>query len=820
MKFRTPREAQVWKNLVKSIEGTTLGDDAQARARVRSIEAAVTLLRTSDAEVLQSLLDKHFKATDSNSSRMLASVHELQAEVLRLNATMKVQDARLVQFTKTETPEQITHDLERKLVAIQTDASSTKETVAEVLDALLELKAGNPIPATKAVQEAATIAPAPSRNGGMFKAVASSAKKVASSLMSNLATGRSKASNVTLSIDKKTGVEQIHEEKAREDRKSFLHLFKDQVSWLKKLVTRKPKDKGDDKGILSSMLSAGAIMASIKGLLEMFKGGIGSMASKGGGGFKAIFKGLGAMGAVAAGAAGRVGVGLLKSLPKLLRLAPRLIPGVGLVALVAIEGAIELYNRYQPQIDAAIKKGWEFAQGVWERLMGEAKAFAEDPEGYSRALAGNVIGEDNIQRAVEAINATRRIARDLFHYATEKARFAYRKAGDVASAIKRQLDWLDDLFGAAQERIMAQTHAVIGEIKSIDAFIGNTQRDYIVPAKDKVVGVLKAGDSWLGDKQEQWFGKGFGNRNVDANGNVPIQQPKVLGAIDNFVGREQKDVVAAKGAINRGGQWLGDKKRGMLSGAQSAVSTAKGIGGALGRGQQNMAAAGSTVASVARSTTDGARGIGSTIASGARNFAGASQRAWGQLFTKKADVNLEGLDPSFSQRLAAAFQEYKNMGGKGTPQINSAVRSPEEQAKLFRKDPTRAAPPGASWHERGLALDMNSDVANEMARMGILQRHGLAQPISSEPWHIQPIEVPARGAAAAQRSPAQALRVPAQPSAQGVPGGDGRTSGSPVRQTAPVHAPMQTSSAGSLSNIPTYQYGDGMFFAMNMQALG
>lgn len=104
-------------------------------------------------------------------------------------------------------------------------------------------------------------------------------------------------------------------------------------------------------------------------------------------------------------------------------------------------------------------------------------------------------------------------------------------------------------------------------------------------------------------------------------------------------------------------------------------------------------------------------------------------------------VNLDGLDPAVKKRLAAVAMEYFNATGQKV-QINSAFRDPKEQEELFKKyGSPRAARPGKSKHEVGLAVDINSSDANKMVAMGLFDKYGFKRPIMpSEPWHVEASE--------------------------------------------------------------------------------
>ena len=104
----------------------------------------------------------------------------------------------------------------------------------------------------------------------------------------------------------------------------------------------------------------------------------------------------------------------------------------------------------------------------------------------------------------------------------------------------------------------------------------------------------------------------------------------------------------------------------------------------------------------------------------------------------------EGLDPIFAGRLAA----LANSVGKRFL-ITSGYRNIQEQARLYEmylyykrtgKGTIKlAAKPGGSSHNYRIAADTSTYPIRTMTNEQ-LRRWGLCKPISSEGWHIQPIE--------------------------------------------------------------------------------
>lgn len=116
-------------------------------------------------------------------------------------------------------------------------------------------------------------------------------------------------------------------------------------------------------------------------------------------------------------------------------------------------------------------------------------------------------------------------------------------------------------------------------------------------------------------------------------------------------------------------------------------------------------------------------------------------------------VKMAQLHPTFHKLFLGAVEEYGRKTGKKV-QVNSAFRSFDEQMQLYQKakreGKPKAAYPGNSMHEFGLAIDANRDPMNEMEKLGILRKYGLTRPIATEPWHVEPVGVQLNTQAAKQ----------------------------------------------------------------------
>lgn len=103
----------------------------------------------------------------------------------------------------------------------------------------------------------------------------------------------------------------------------------------------------------------------------------------------------------------------------------------------------------------------------------------------------------------------------------------------------------------------------------------------------------------------------------------------------------------------------------------------------------------------------------------------------------KPGINIDGLNPEFTKLFLGMAQEYGELTGKKLL-ITSGTRTYEEQAKLHRENPKKAAPPGRSLHEKGLAIDIDSKNLNELDKLGLMKKYGFTRPVGGETWHMEP----------------------------------------------------------------------------------
>lgn len=100
-------------------------------------------------------------------------------------------------------------------------------------------------------------------------------------------------------------------------------------------------------------------------------------------------------------------------------------------------------------------------------------------------------------------------------------------------------------------------------------------------------------------------------------------------------------------------------------------------------------------------------------------------------------VNIDNLHPEMRNRLLQIADEYNQLTGRKL-YINSAYRTKAEQERLYKQNPKRAAKPGTSMHEKGLAVDINSDNVEELKKLGLIRKYNFDTPVRGEPWHVEP----------------------------------------------------------------------------------
>ncbi len=105
-------------------------------------------------------------------------------------------------------------------------------------------------------------------------------------------------------------------------------------------------------------------------------------------------------------------------------------------------------------------------------------------------------------------------------------------------------------------------------------------------------------------------------------------------------------------------------------------------------------------------------------------------------------VNLGNLNPQLLKQFYGMVEEYGTLTGKKLS-VTSAHRDREQQEKLYAKygPGGKAAKPGNSLHEFGLALDADPKGLDEMEKLGLMRKYGFTRPVGAEDWHVEPIGI-------------------------------------------------------------------------------
>lgn len=281
-------------------------------------------------------------------------------------------------------------------------------------------------------------------------------------------------------------------------------------------------------------------------------------------------------------------------------------------------------------------------------------------------------------------------------------------------------------------------------------------------------------------------------------------------------------------------------KEGIVSGAKAAygavLGTASNIASAVTSRASSVATsiAESPVGQAATSVVTGAVSAGEAVGSTIRQGVSKLSSLVGSVISKGSNVDLDSLNPALQSNLVGMSQDYFNATGKKL-QFNSGHRSNEDQARLYKSlPPGQAARPGSSLHNYGLAVDVQSSQANELQRLGLLDKYGLSRPIKSEPWHMQPAGLTLAAAKAglysadapknqqqkgsatpaSQSVSTAAISTPSTSNALGTVSGLGGTGssrrGGNIMGSRPV----------SLADVPTHDSSNGLLVALNLGVIG
>ena len=174
--------------------------------------------------------------------------------------------------------------------------------------------------------------------------------------------------------------------------------------------------------------------------------------------------------------------------------------------------------------------------------------------------------------------------------------------------------------------------------------------------------------------------------------------------------------------------------------AGNMVSKGKEVAGNLiTKGQEFIGNVGQKIGAGAVAVGSGIALAGGTLVNKIKQF---TTRVKSSILGKEADV--DNLHPLMKERLAGLSEEYYQRTGKKL-KINQAYRSMHDQAIMKQQLGAKAASP--SWratHTNGIAVDIDTGVADYLDSSGLLKKYGLWRPLWKpynasypESWHIE-----------------------------------------------------------------------------------
>jgi hypothetical protein len=200
--------------------------------------------------------------------------------------------------------------------------------------------------------------------------------------------------------------------------------------------------------------------------------------------------------------------------------------------------------------------------------------------------------------------------------------------------------------------------------------------------------------------------------------------PKAASAVESMTGAMEKFVKYVNKTL---GAAL-DEGTGVGRGVPGAPGSSSGAetgdaGGASGGGDVGRVASDAEIAAARKSVADSGGGPPAINPEDFVKFTGG---------TGSKD-HFNKLEPGVRERFLKMAQDYNNLTGKKL-QVNSAFRSPEEQAAVNPGSNPKAAP-GMSLHNVGRAVDIQSDQRQFLESAGLLGTYGF-KPLAGDPPHI------------------------------------------------------------------------------------
>jgi hypothetical protein len=445
---------------------------------------------------------------------------------------------------------------------------------------------------------------------------------------------------------------------------------------------------------------------------------------------------------------------------------------------------------------------------------------------------------------------------------------AYRAYGEAKKLFTGKDEQGNDLDTAGKVKAVAHL-AVQGALTTIGGILGGPQGAAFAAGLAPLITDVadQVGNMLVGTKVGDALGRALATV-LDPVTELPKLWNDVSGAISGALGKVADIAMSLGGKVkdkvaNLGGRIASAGGSAIQSTVEAAKSVGSTVSGWWNKGKEVVAGTasevapviqaqaanvGSKVASAAKSVAAAVTPMASTAVSAAKQGYTSISDAAGKLFRPKdGSVNMDGLQPAVQQNFMGMAQEYKDMTGRILP-VNSAYRSYEQQAAEYAKDPNKAAKPGRSVHQSGIAIDTNSEDGNRLDSLGLLAKWGFSRPAKTkkgerELWHLQVAgsakkavdagyqvgDNPGDGTTSVVRQTSEMVAandssVGTRPVAVGAsptitPRPAAATNGAPGALAGGGNPPLNNSARMSADSVPTFSYADSTFFALNLGAL-
>lgn len=293
------------------------------------------------------------------------------------------------------------------------------------------------------------------------------------------------------------------------------------------------------------------------------------------------------------------------------------------------------------------------------------------------------------------------------------------------------MNWFRQRFLPTYLAYMSSFNALTGKTDAAMADVTMKPADKVQVAKmlTGLSGVWDAG-------QSPWPGYTLANSDTDAKNNIDFLEKKVKEAQL----QEQKATTASSSSSS-------STSTSNTSWWQKSTSAVKDFFSPSKKEPDDKLA--QVTSPDAETPSKGTAGVSPVSLGGGTSGISTPSTAAGQLadgrnadafLSLKSGVTLEGMHPEFMKNFKGMVEEYGTLTGKKV-NVNDAFRSYQAQVAAKKKYGNRAAAPGSSLHEFGLAMDIDTKTLDDLDKMGLMRKYGFTRPVGGEGWHMEPIGI-------------------------------------------------------------------------------